>query len=227
MRPGVARHWFPMTPISPARLLEALNWRYATKKFDPAQQIPAELWSVLEQALVLSPSSFGIQPWRFIVVTDPAVKARLVPLSWNQTQPADCSHFVVFAVKLDLGEPELDRYVARTAEVRDVTTESLSGFKKVMLGSLAKAKAAGTLDIWQTHQLYLALGQFMACAALLGVDTCPMEGLEPAKYDEVLGLTGTGYATVVACAAGHRAADDKYATTKKVRFRAEDVVKHI
>lgn len=215
-----------MTAISAPLLLEALNWRYATKQFDSTKKIPADIWTVLEQVLVLSPSSFGIQPWKFIVVTEPAVKAKLVPISWGQTQPLDCSHHVVFAVRKGLSEADLDRYLARTAEVRGVTIESLGGFKNVMLGSINKAAAVGTLDIWQTHQIYIALGQFMAGAALLGVDTCPMEGIEPAKYDEVLGLTGTGYFTVVACAAGYRAADDKYATTPKVRFKAADVVRH-
>jgi nitroreductase len=90
--------------------------------------------------------------------------------------------------------------------------------------SLDGARATGRLDAWQSRQVYIALGQFMAAAAVIGIDTCPMEGIEPAKYDEILGLAGTGYATVVGCAAGYRATDDKYATTPKVRFRTEDVV---
>lgn len=216
-----------MTPIPDLKLLEALNWRYAAKKFDADKKIPAQTWTALEQALVLSPSSFGIQPWKFIVVTDAAVKAKLVPISWGQTQPLECSHHVVFAVRKGLGEADLDRYLARTAEVRGVAVQSLAGFKQMMLGSLNKAAAAGTLDTWQTHQIYIALGQFMASAALLGVDTCPMEGIEPGQYDEVLGLVGAGYATVVACAAGYRATDDKYATLPKVRFSVADVVEHI
>lgn len=213
-----------MNPIVSAQLLDALKWRYATKAFDPARKIAPELWAVLEESLVLTPSSFGIQPWKFQVITDAALREKLVPVSWGQTQPKDCSHFVVFTVKKGLGEPEIDRYMARAAEVRGTTTDALAPFKKVILGSLGKAAAAGTLDTWQTHQLYIALGQFMAAAALLGVDTCPMEGIEPAKYDEILGLNGTGYATVVACAAGYRSATDKYASVPKVRFKAEDVI---
>lgn len=216
-----------MKTLAPSELLGALNWRYATKKFDPTKKIPAETWSALEQALVLSPSSFGIQPWKFLVVTDPAVREKLVPVSWGQTQPKDSSHFVVFAVRKDLPEAHIDRYVARTAELRGSTPEALAPFKKMMMGSLEGARAKGFLDTWQTHQVYIALGQFMASAAVLGVDTCPMEGLEPAKYDEILGLTGTGYATVVACAAGYRAGDDKYATLPKVRFSVADVIQHV
>ncbi len=216
-----------MNPLPASELLAALNWRYATKKFDPTRKIPAETWSALEQALVLSPSSFGIQPWKFLVVTDPSVREKLVPVSWGQTQPKDGSHHVVFAVRKDLPEAHIDRYVARTAEVRGTTSEALAPFKKMMMGSLEGARAKGYLDTWQKHQVYIALGQFMASAAVLGVDTCPMEGIEPSKYDEILGLTGTGYATVVACAAGYRAADDKYASLPKVRFPASEVIQHL
>jgi nitroreductase len=215
-----------MNPIASSQLLDALKWRYATKAFDPARKIAPELWAALEASLVLTPSSFGIQPWKFQIITDAALREKLVPVSWGQTQPKDCSHFVVFTVKKGLGEPEINRYMARTAEVRGITTESLAPFKNVIMGSLGKAAAAGALDTWQTHQLYIALGQFMAAAALLGVDTCPMEGIEPAKYDEILGLDGTGYATVVACAAGYRSAADKYAALPKVRFNAGDVIVH-
>jgi nitroreductase len=213
--------------MSPDDLLAALNWRYATKKFDPTRKISVATWTALEQSLVLTPSSFGIQPWKFLVVTEPGLREKLVSVSWGQTQPKDSSHHVVFAVRKDLPEAHLDRYVARTAELRDTSVEALAPFKKLMLGSLEGARAKGHLDTWQTHQVYIALGQFMASAAMLGVDTCPMEGIEPSKYDDILGLTGTGFATVVACAAGYRAADDKYASLPKVRFPAADVVQHL
>ncbi len=216
-----------MTPISPQQLLDTLNWRYATKKFDPARKIPAETWSVLEQSLVLTPSSFGLQPWRFLVVDNPELRAKLVGASWGQTQVADASHLVVFLVRKDLGPDHVGHYMQRTAELRGVPVESLDPFLKVINQSLDSARRDGRLDTWQTHQIYIALGQFMAAAALLGVDTCPMEGLSPAKYDEILGLTGSGWATVCACPAGYRAADDKYATTPKVRFDASEVIVHV
>lgn len=215
-----------MNPIPTSQLLDALKWRYATKAFDSTRKIEPEVWAALEESLVLTPSSCGIQPWKFQVVTGPGLRERLVGASWNQSQPRDCSHFVVFTVKKGIGEPEIDRLMARTAEVRGTTTDALAPFKKMVMGSVARAAAEGSLDTWQTHQIYIALGQFMAAAALLGVDTCPMEGLDPAKYDEILGLGGTGYATVVACAAGYRSAADKYAATPKVRFKAEDMIVH-
>src|SRR5581483_3888270 len=215
------------THIPTTQLLEALSWRYATKKFDPAKKIPPADWNALEQALVLAPSSVGLQPWKFVVVTDPATKARLVPAAYGQSQPADCSHFVVFAVRKDLGVDHVERHIGRMVEVLGVTPESLEKFRQMTVGNLEKARAEGRLDTWQTHQVYIALGQFMASAALVGVDTCPMEGIVPEQYDEILGLKGTGYATVVACAAGYRLADDNYAAKKKVRFKPDDVIVRI
>lgn len=216
-----------MNPVSNESLLEALSWRYATKQFDPEAKVPEATWSALEQSMVLAPSSYGLQPWKFIVVTDTAVKAKLVEMSWNQTQPKDASHFVVFAVRENIGDEHLDRYISRTAEVRGVAVEDLAGFRNVIKGSLDGAREKGTLDEWQTRQIYIALGQFMTAAAVLAVDTCPMEGIVPTQYDQILGLSGTGWKTVVACAAGYRSADDKYATTPKVRFPTDEVIHHI
>jgi nitroreductase len=210
--------------LPPAQLLTALNWRYATKKFDPTKAIPAETWHALEQSLVLAPSSIGLQPWKFIVVTDPELRTALVGASYRQTQALDCSHFVVFAVRRDLDSAHVDRHIARMAAVRGASVESFAKFRAMTMGNLDRARAAGTLDTWQEHQVYIALGQFMASAAVLGVDTCPMEGIEAAKYDEILELGGSGFATVVACAAGYRLPDDKYASQPKIRFPAEEVI---
>jgi nitroreductase len=214
-----------MPTVPPETVVEQLRWRYATKKFDPTRTIPPDTWAALEQALVLTPSSYGLQPWKFFVVTDPAVKARLPAHSWGQRQPQDCSHMVVLAVRADLGEEDVDRYLARIEEVRGQSVQSLAGFKRVMMGSLSDPLLE--VNEWAARQVYIALGQFMACAAVMGVDTCPMEGIDPARYDEVLGIGAQGYRTVVGCAAGYRAADDKYAQTPKVRFKTEDVVQRI
>lgn len=212
------------TALPPQHVIDALTWRYATKKFDPARRIVADAWTALEQSLVLTASSIGLQPWKFFVVTDQAVRARLQAVSYRQAQVVDCSHYVVFAARRDLDAAHVDRHIARMAEVRGITVESLGKFRTMTVGNLDRARAEGRLDTWQEHQVYIALGQFMASAAMLGVDTCPMEGLEADKYDEILGLAGTPYGTVVACAAGYRAPDDKYAAIPKVRFKPEDVI---
>jgi nitroreductase len=216
-----------MKPITADALLEALHWRYATEKFDPAKKIPTGTWATLEQALVFAPSSFGLQPWKFIAVQDSATRQKLSAASYGQTQPIECSHFVVFAVRKNLGADHVDRYINRIFEVRGGTKDALKGYRDSIIGSLEKARAGGFLDAWQSRQVYIALGQFLASAALLGVDTCPMEGIEPPKYDEILDLAAQGCTTLCGCAAGYRSADDKYATVKKVRFKPADVIQHV
>jgi nitroreductase len=216
-----------MPSLSTTTLKGALHWRYACKKFDAAAKIAPDVWAALEEALVLAPSSYGLQPWKFIVVTDPATREKLAAASYGQRQAVDCSHFVVFAARKGYDEKDLERFVERTAEVRGVAKESIKGYADVIASSLKRAREAGYLDAWMAKQVYIALGQFMTSAALLGVDTCPMEGIDPAKFDEILGLAAKGYGTLCACAAGHRDADDKYAKALKVRFKADEVILHV
>jgi nitroreductase len=216
-----------MDTLSPTALLATLRWRYATKQFDASKKIPADLWATLEDALILTPSSFGLQPWKFLVVTSQEVKEALVPASWRQTQPADCSHHVVFAAKADLTEADVDRFLGRQVELRGGTTEALKGYRNVIVGFAAKGAREGWLKEWAIRQVYIAIGNFMTSAAVLGVDTCPMEGIAADQYDRILGLEGSGYTTVVACAAGYRLASDKYATEAKVRYPANELIQRI
>ncbi|MBL8751844.1 MAG: NAD(P)H-dependent oxidoreductase [Planctomycetes bacterium] len=209
---------------SSTELLAGLNWRYATKKFDPTRRIPESTWAALEEALRLAPSSFGLQPWKFLVVQTPELRQQLRAASWGQSQVTDASHYVVFTALRSTTEGDVDRFLRSQSETRGTPIEALAGYRKVLVDFLAKGWASKDLQGWNTRQVYLALGQFMTAAALLGVDTCPMEGLDMAAYDRILGLDGTRFTTVCACAVGHRAADDKYATAKKVRYPLADVV---
>ena len=216
-----------MNTLNPETLLTQLNWRYATKKFDAKKKIAPELWATLEKSLILTPSSFGLQPWKFLVITDAAVKQKLVPVSWNQTQPADCSHHIVFAARRAVAEKDVDHFIASIVAVRGGTAEALKGYRDIMAGFVDKAGKEGWAREWAIRQVYIAIGNFMTSAAVLGVDTCPMEGISPTDYDKILGLEGTEFETVVACAAGYRASDDKYATLPKVRFSAAEMVQHV
>jgi nitroreductase len=213
-----------MTTIHRDQLLNQLNWRYATKQFDPERKIPAEDWAALEEALLLTPSSYGLQPWNFIVVRDAAVREKLAVASWGQRQVTDASHLVVFAVKNDLNEAEIEKYVERIAAVRGVSRSSLDGFRDMMIGAIVKGMDASQRKAWASRQAYIALGNFLNSAALLGIDACPMEGIEPEKYDEILALKDQGLSAVVVAAAGYRAAQDLYASLKKVRFPKEQVL---
>ena len=216
-----------MKTITPKELLSQLNWRYATKQFDPHRPISPETWAALEESLVLTPSSFGLQPWKFLVVTDSATRERLVPASWGQRQVADASHLVVFAVKSNFGEADIDAYLNRIVAVRGGSREALGGYRDMMVGSLMQNRDDLGRKSWATNQTYIALGNFLTSAALLGVDACPLEGIEPAKYDEILGLKAQGFTTAVAAAAGYRAAGDKYAAAKKVRYPKDEVLVEI
>ena len=216
-----------MQPITPGILLQQLNWRYATKKFDSTRQIPEETWTALEQALILTASSFGLQPWKFLVVTGPGIRQQLQAASWGQAQVTECSHHLVLAARTEIQVAQIAEYIQSIAEIRQQATDhpSLQGLRG-MLEKFVLAPGFPVRD-WAAKQAYIALGNFLTSAALLGVDTCPMEGLDPVKYDEILGLTGSGFTTVVACPAGYRAADDKYAQLAKVRFPAAQLVQHL
>jgi nitroreductase len=213
-----------MTPIPSSQLLSAHQWRYAVKKFDPTKKIPAAEWATLEETLVLSPSSFGLQPWKFLVVTNPALKEQLKTASWNQAQLVEASHVVAFAVQKEISPTFVDDYIQSIATTRQQPLDApgLQGLKKVILEFLPLRP---NLE-WNTRQAYIALGNLMTTAALLGIDSCPMEGIEAAQYDEILGLKGTNFAAVVACTLGYRAADDKYATLPKVRFPHSQMIQH-
>lgn len=210
-----------MTPVSSTQLLEALRWRYATKVFDPTRRIPEATWKALEEALVLSPSSFGLQPYRFVVVNDSAKRQQLMPHAWNQRQVVDASHFVVFAARTSVTEAEIDALIRRIAEVRGVSPDQLAGYRQMMVGSLLTPAFAPLAPHWTAHQAYLALGNLLTTAALLGVDACPLEGFEPPAFDRLLGLAEQGLHAVACCALGYRAAQDKLASLPKVRMPAE------
>ena len=209
------------------QLLQALQWRYATKVFDATKKIAPEIWSALEQALILTPTSYGLQPYRFLIVQTPAKRAELLPHSWNQKQVVDCSHYVVFVARTEMKEADVDRLIARIEQVRGIPAAGLAAYRGMMVGDVVKGPRGQVAHEWAARQAYIALGNAMTAAALLGVDGCPMEGLNPVEYDRILGLAGTGYKTVVALALGYRAADDKYASLTKVRYPASELVQTI
>jgi nitroreductase len=216
-----------MQPIAAETILSALSWRYATKKFDPSRKIPADQWATLEQAIVMSPSSYGLQPWRFVVVDTAATREKLRVASWNQPQITDAARLVVFARRTTMTAQDVQKYIDRIVEVRGVPAAALDGFKNTMLGSVTTGSPGFDAGVWAARQCYIALGIFLSSAAMMQIDACPMEGIETAKYDEILGLTSQGYAATVVATAGYRASDDTFATMKKVRFPLEQVITHV
>jgi nitroreductase len=212
--------------LTPAQLLASLEWRYATKAFD-TRKLPDATWAALEESLRLTPSSFGLQPWKFIVVNDPAVRAKLRPVSWNQSQVTDASHLVVFARRTEMTEADVNEFFSQIVADRKIDAAVIEPYRQMMLGGVVKGKDAAAQKDWAARQLYIALGQLMGAAAAMAIDTCALEGIDPAAYTEILGLKGTGYEVVVACAVGYRSSEDKYAGMKKVRFPAARVISRV
>lgn len=211
---------------SPDHLVRQLRWRYATQKFDPTRAITPALWDALEQSLVLTASSFGLQPWKFVVVTDAEVRKQLVACSYGQSQVRDASHVVVFAIPKRIDAAHVDKHIEQMVKTREIEARALERYRRSTVGYMEKLPEDRQAD-WAARQVYIALGAFMTACAMVHVDTCPMEGIDPQKYDELLGIADEGYATVVVAAAGYRAADDKHASHKKVRFDHADVIRRI
>jgi len=212
--------------LTPAQLNQVLNHRYATKAFDPSKTITAEEKQALLEALQLSPSSFGLQLWKFYIIEDADVRAQLRKESWDQGQVTDSSLFVVLAAETTVDEARVDKWMARMAEVQGIPVAQLDGFKGMLMGFLAAMTPEQQVD-WAKKQVYIALGQLMTSAALLQLDSCPLEGIDPAAYDQILGLSDKGYTTAVACAIGHRSAEDHHASSPKVRFPLQDIIETV
>ena len=210
--------------LSADAILAALHWRYAVKKFDPARKLSDDQWAKLEQTLLLSASSYGLQPYKFLVVQDPALRAQLRPAAYGQSQITDCSHLVVFAARLDVTDGDVEHYLARISEVRGVERAHLEGFAKVIKGDVVNGPRHAVIQEWCARQAYIALGNLLTVAALASIDTCAMEGFDTGKFDEILGLTAQGYRAVVLAPVGHRAEDDGAASLPKVRLPASELI---
>jgi nitroreductase len=213
-----------MSPSPASQILEQLNWRYAVKAFDPSRKLSSEEWHVLAESLRLAPSSYGLQPWKFVVVQNPALRKELRAVSWNQSQIEDCSHLVVFTTLKRMTPAYIQNFIRATAATRNQKPEELAGYEKMMIANLTANGHGETLQPWTQRQSYIAMGFLMETAALLGVDTCAIEGLDPAKYDEILKLGSSDYRTVAAVALGHRSPQDAYQKLKKVRLATSEVI---
>ncbi|PIR26701.1 MAG: NAD(P)H-dependent oxidoreductase [Deltaproteobacteria bacterium CG11_big_fil_rev_8_21_14_0_20_42_23] len=205
-------------------ILEQLQWRYATKKFDAHKKISEANWHVLEESLHLCPSSYGLQPWKFLVVESVELRKKLTPASWNQTQVEDCSHFVVLTALTSLTKEYVENYIKRISNVRGTEKEKLQAYQTRIENSLINASHHEAIREWASRQTYIAMGFFLNTAALLNIDTCPMEGIIQEQYDEILNLKNSGYSSVAAIAAGYRDESDALQHAKKVRFEKDDIM---
>jgi nitroreductase len=207
-------------------LLEKLSWRYATKKFDANKKIPAGTLEQLLATVRLAPSSLGLQHYKIVVVENPEVRERLKAAAYGQPQITDASQVIVFAAETNLDEAYVNNYVDEIVKVRQISYESLEGYKGMMLGSINGQPAEQKLA-WAHKQAYIALGVLVSAAAELNIDICPMEGFSAPQFDEILGLKEKGLTASVIATIGYRSAEDVTATFAKVRKPSEELFIHV
>ena len=203
-------------------VLEELNWRYATKKFDTLKKLTPQQIDGLLTAIQLAPTSYGLQPFKVLVVSNPAIREQLKAAAYGQTQVTDASELLVFATFVNYTEAHVDEYAANIIDTRGIKFAEIEEFVGMMKGSV-KSQNQEQLQVWNTTQAYIALGFLLQTAALHGIDACPMEGFDAAKFDEILGLANKNLKAVVIAPIGFRANDDTYQHYKKVRKTKENL----
>ena len=211
---------------SRGEILDKLKWRYAVKTYDKSKKLSAEDLEILEEAMLLAPSSFGIQPYKVFIIEDPVVREKLKPAAYNQAPITDASHLVVFAYKKTITDADVDGFVDRIAEVRGQSRESLEGLETAVKSSMRNSVKSGQIETWSSQQPFIALGFLLETAAMLGIDATPMGGFDPEKVNEVLGLTD--HSAVVVAAIGYRDTENDWlAKVPKVRKPKSELIERI
>jgi nitroreductase len=202
--------------------LETQNWRYATKKFDATKKISTEDLNILKEAIRLSSSSYGLQPYKIIIVENPELRAQLLGAAYGQSQVVDASHLIVFANETNINDQTIEKYITRIGDTRNIPVESLTGFGNYMKGAINHL-TEDTKNIWASKQTYLALGNLLNAAAELKIDVTPMEGFVPAQVNEILGLNALGLNASLMATVGYRHTEDATQHLKKVRKSNEEL----
>lgn len=205
------------------QLIAALNQRYATKLFDPEKKIAADDLDTLLESLRLTPTSYGLQLMKTIVVDDQKTRAALFEHSFKQKQILDASHLLVLCREKQIQEHHITDYINTITTTRKINAEDLTGFKTMLVNSILNLPTAEQ-NIWMKNQVYIALGNLLTACALLHIDACPMEGFVPQEYDKLLGLDQLNLSSVLVIPIGYRSVNDKNATVKKVRRSKNDFI---
>jgi nitroreductase len=202
--------------------IEHQNWRYATKKFDASKKISDKDLNILKEAIRLSSSSYGLQPYKVIIVENSELRAQLQPAAWGQAQIVDASHLIIFANETALGDDAIDDFLKNISETRNTPIEALSGYGDFMKSKISTLPSEEK-NIWTAKQTYLALGNLLNAAAELKIDATPMEGFVPAQVNEILGLDKLGLNATLIATLGYRHEEDATQHNKKVRKSHEDL----
>ncbi|HZY38775.1 MAG TPA: nitroreductase family protein [Mucilaginibacter sp.] len=207
-------------------LIDKLQKRYATKKFDASRKLSPEQLDDLLSAVQLSPSSFGLQSYKILVVEDPEIRRQLREAAHGQAQITDASQVIIFASETNIDEGLVRKYVDNIANTRHIGRQHLAGFENTMIGTVNHLGEDQKIA-WSHKQAYIALGVLLTAAAEMGIDACPMEGFEAGKFDEILGLKEKGLTVSVIAPIGFQAADDSFAKLPKVRRPKEELFIHV
>jgi nitroreductase len=205
-----------------SNFIKNANWRYATKKFDATKKISKQDLETLKEAIRLSASSFGLQPYKVLIIENPELRAKLQPAAWGQSQIVDASQLIVFANITNFGETEIDASIANTTKTRGLPADALKGYGNFMKSKIV-ALPEDVRNIWASKQTYLALGNLMNAASELKIDVTPMEGFEPAQVNEILGLGKLGLNTTLLATIGYRHEEDATQHYAKVRKSNEEL----
>lgn len=207
-------------------IIDALNWRFAAKVFDPAKKVSDEDMRTILEAARLSPSSNGVEAWKFLVIENPEIRRKLRDEANGQPKMVDASHLVVVCYRTDVAENIARERLERTAKIQGQKIEELGGLKSMLEGGIAKKLADGTLLSWAKSQTYIALGIMIETASLLRVDNGPMEGFNNEKVEEILNLKGKNLKIATMIAFGYRG-DDPAEKRPKVRRDFGEVIEFI
>ncbi len=208
------------------QIIQDLNWRYATKKFDTTKKISNDDLAIIKESLRLTATSFGLQTMKFLIIEDPTIREKLKPASWGQTQITDASHVIVMCYNVDVNNDHVDQYMQDVSATREIPLEGTAPFGDYIKGAL-KNFSPEQKEIWSSKQTYIALGQVLHTCATLRIDSTPMEGFDPAAYDEILGLSDQNLKASLVLPLGYRHEEDEHQHYAKVRKSNEVIFETI
>ncbi|WP_026451500.1 NAD(P)H-dependent oxidoreductase [Aequorivita capsosiphonis] len=203
--------------------IEKLKWRYATKRFDSSRILSDEKLNILKETFNLTATSFGLQPLKLVIINKAELKEKLMPFTFNQTQVRDASHVFILCIERKINKEFIIDHFKRVEGTRNTPRDILEPFEKDLIASFTE-KDAGEIRDWMINQLYLTLGALLTVCAVEKIDACPMEGFQPEKYDEFLGLDKKGLASVIVLPVGYRDESDFFINMKKVRRGVDELI---
>lgn len=197
-------------------LIKSLEWRYATKKFDTSKKVSSENLEKIKEAVRLSASSYGLQAYKVLIIQDDELRRQLREVSWNQPQITDSSHLFVFCNYTKIESSDIDEFIQLKASSQNLKSEDFSGYGDFIKGAVS-GLANDQLNVWSSKQTYIAMANLLSATAELGIDSCPMEGFNNEKYNEILGLKEKGLNASVIATVGYRSIEDQTQFSPKVR----------